>query len=52
MKRIGLAVILLLMPAIAFAQTATETLVMPPYPAQTPWKQIKDQHNSFLREAE
>jgi hypothetical protein len=33
---------------VSSAALAGETLVMPPYPAPAPWKQITDQHNDKL----
>jgi hypothetical protein len=35
--------------SICFAAESSETLIVPPYPAQTPWKQIMDQRTPAMR---
>lgn len=52
MKRFGWITALVLVCTVNAVAQPTETLVVPPYPADVAWKQIMDKKNSFMRQIE
>lgn len=49
MKLLALVTALVCASGICLAADSSETLIVPPYPAQTPWKQIMDQRTAAAR---